>query len=125
MSYLRFQSSWRDRTYRHRLGVFYAAGTLVDSSDLSAPLRQPLADAIKWFNENLIVPTPTTIPERALFWLRVDAREVVSRIWDLVWILKDEGIGVDLLRTSTPGHIVYADAHQVAAIRDRRVGYRC
>ncbi len=124
MSFVRFQTSWRDSTSRRRVGVFYAAGYLEDSPVLSDPLRQPLRDAIDWFNENLVAPTSSTISQRAVFWFRVDAHQVISRIWNIVWVLKEEGIGVDLLRTTNPGQIVYADAHQIAAIRDRRMGYR-
>lgn len=100
------------------------AGKLQASGPLHQTLNDWLEDSLTWFDENLPVPSWRLIPERAQFWYRADAQKFVSRMWDLVWLLREGGLRVDVLKTSTPGRIVYGDEHQIAAIPDRRVGFR-
>jgi hypothetical protein len=119
MSFLRFQTPLRCANSGLRAGVFTAAGQLEDAANLSESTQNWLANALRWFNQNLRAPTDREVSWRAMFWLRADATEFVSRMWDLVWILRDEGVSVEMLRTLQPGEIVYSDAHQIAAIPER------
>jgi hypothetical protein len=41
-------------------------------------------------------------------------------MWELVVILQDEGVYVDVRRTTRPGQVVYCDDQQIAAIPFRR-----
>ncbi len=79
-----------------------------------------------WFNAKLPCPpfernladgwwTP-----QAVAWYQSHAQEMISRMWDLVAIMREHGIVVQILRTETPGRIVYRDAYQVVAETPRR-----
>jgi hypothetical protein len=41
-------------------------------------------------------------------------------MWDLVSALKDHGVSVRVLRTASPGMIVYRDEYQVVAQTPKR-----
>ena len=82
--------------------------------------RDLLRDRLNWFNRNLPVPDLDSSDWRCLFWFRCDAKEAIGRIWELAWLLADEGVFVRKLRTDSPGMIVYRDRHQVAAVPRRR-----
>lgn len=102
-------------------GIFVGAITLRDSGVLFSYQSQLLDTIFDWFNEHLPCPpfkeklgsgewTP-----HAVSWFRPEAREPVSRIWDMVAILRDHGTPVRLVRSTWPGSIVYADEFQVVA----------
>jgi hypothetical protein len=45
------------------------------------------------------------------------------KLWELVAVLRDQAVPVEMITTSDPGTICYADRYQVAAI-PRRAGRR-
>jgi hypothetical protein len=49
-------------------------------------------------------------------WICASAHDWLTRLRELVVILEEAGIAVDELRTTRPGYILYADAHQVVAL---------
>lgn len=51
----------------------------------------------------------------AVCWFRDDAREFVSRIWDLVALIEYHDVPVRLVKTERPGRIVYRDEYQIVA----------
>jgi hypothetical protein len=81
--------------------------------------RNWLRGTLEWFNENLTRPGLPDREGRSIFWFRDDAQAVVSRAWELIAILRDEGMGVCMRRTREPGQIVYEDDLQIAAIPNR------
>jgi hypothetical protein len=119
-AYIRFESSRRCAHFKRPLGVFRAAGTVEEQSDLPGPTLELLRDSLRWFNCNLKVPRQSSVSRRGVFWFRSSAHDVVDRMWELVAILRDEGVHVDLRHTNRPGQIVYEDDQQVAAIPGRR-----
>ena len=119
-SYIRFETQRRCAHFRRRLGVFRTAGELRETTDIPEVTADWLHDALTWFNRNLTVPTYACVDRRGVFWFRSEASDVISRMWELVAILHDEGVGVDIRRTDRPGQIVYRDEQQVAAIPSRR-----
>jgi hypothetical protein len=46
-------------------------------------------------------------------WFKDDAGDAISRMWDLVAILRESGVPVRLLRSTNPGRIAYEDDFQV------------
>jgi hypothetical protein len=119
-AYIRFETSCRCAHSGRRLGVFRSAGRLEHREDLSDWTADQLEESLAWFNQNLIVPRRRLVERRGVFWFRSDAHQIVGRMWDLVAILRNEGVFMEVRRTSTPGMIVYEDEQQVAAIPHRR-----
>ena len=115
-TYIRFQTQLRCRDTGRPAGIFYAAGQVRDSGQLSASAQESLQRILKWFNHNLRAPALNNRNWRCLFWFRGESQEGISRLWELVYLLEDEGVNVKKVRTTQPGMIVYRDEHQVAAI---------
>ena len=51
----------------------------------------------------------------AVCWFRPRAKEPLSRLWDIVAILREHGVPVRLITAARPGTIVYEDEDQVVA----------
>ncbi len=117
-TYIRFQTPLRCGATGRPLGIFQAAGRVEDWPDLPAATHDWLRETLQWFNHNLTFPRLDGA-WRPIFWFRDDAQAVVSRVWELIAILRDEGVGVCMRRTREPGQIVYEDDFQIAAIPNR------
>lgn len=117
--YIRFQSALRCESTARPLGIFAAAGRLEDSPHMDANARPWLRDALAWFNHNLKVPALEGRRWRSIFWFRSEAQQFVARVWDVVAVLREEGLPIQMQRTSNPGQIVYSDEFQIAAIPPR------
>ena len=96
-----------------------AAGRLEDSECLAQWMRELLREHLTWFNENLALPSLSDHGWRCVFWFRSDATQLIGRMWDLVAILKEEGVSVKKLWTTHPGMIVYQDQFQIGAVPRR------
>ena len=79
-----------------------------------------LQEALDWFNDNLSAPRITWRYGRPIFWFRDDAEECLDKIWNTVAIFNEEGLYIEHRTTLRPGHIVYRDEHQIAAIPGKR-----
>jgi hypothetical protein len=77
-------------------------------------MLRPLFD---WFGDNLRAPD---VNGRAIFWFKSDASACISRIWQMVHVLKSNDHLVWMMRNERPGRIVYEDAFQVAAVPFRK-----
>jgi hypothetical protein len=86
-----------------------------ERADFSDWTQELLSDSLNWFNEHLPVPAADELDQRAIFWFHRPS-QVVREMWQLVAILRDEGVPVALRRTSIPGRIIYRDDFQIAAI---------
>jgi hypothetical protein len=116
--YLRFTVSERDSDSGAPKGLFMAAYDLLDDAELEDYERIQLRELLDWFGENLR-PPPCLKEGRypaAVCWFDPEATEHVRRMWRLVWVLRGRGRLVKLHKTSHPGHFVYVDNSQVAAI---------
>jgi hypothetical protein len=119
-TYIRFQTQLRCRNTGRPAGIFVAAGRVQDRKTLPAETRERIRDVLVWFNYNLAVPALDDSDWRCQFWFRSNSQAMISRIWELVYLLQDEGIFLAKVRTSQPGMIVYRDEHQVAAVPPRK-----
>ncbi len=111
--YFRLVVGSKSSLSHHRLGVFSAAGHLLDQ-ELASYEADGLEEALDWFNENL--PMPWCRDERVIFWFRSSARECGRRVWRLANALRCQGLWVDILTTRAPGYVEYEDEWQVAAV---------
>jgi hypothetical protein len=114
-TYIRFQTQLRCRNTGHPADIFVAAGRIEDRTTLPDETRDRLREVLTWFNRNLTVPALDDCDWRCLFWFRSNSQSVISRLWELAYLLEDEGVFVTKVRTRQPGMIVYRDEHQVAA----------
>lgn len=106
-----------------RAGFFVAAYGLLEDPELDPYSRQYLEDLIGWFRENLAVPERFSASKhdrdktftRGLSWFRPQAQEMIDKSWELASFLEMMEIPIELLKTDRPGHIIYADDHQIVA----------
>jgi len=86
--FMRFVTTRIDKDSRKPQGVFVAAYTLLDSGDLNSEEWKQLREILIWFNKHLPHPPDDFSTGRAIFWLKSSAKESISRIWDLVHVLR-------------------------------------
>jgi hypothetical protein len=100
--------------------LFRASTTLQECYGLPDYADEWLQESQRWFNMNLPVPRLRARQGRPVFWFRTEANDCLVQIWNLVAIFNAEGLYVEQLTTLRPGHIVYRDDHQIAAIPGKR-----
>jgi hypothetical protein len=106
-------------------GIFQAAYDIISTGAIRAEERTELEDMLRWFEANLATPdrlVRTTSKgyyrrdTAALSWFKDDAQACIRNVWSLVRLLEQNGVAVELIRTSNPGYVTYEDDNQVAAI---------
>ena len=118
--YHRFQTGLRALGTSSLLGVFSAVGDLEEADVLDVWSERRLQKTCEWFDIHLPVPVLKTEHRRALFWFRESCTDMIQRLWEVAYVLRDHGIYVELIHTSDPGHFCYADRYQIAAVPRRR-----
>ncbi len=102
-------------------GAITMASLLRDEGQLQPYEVEAVDEAFAWFNEHLPCPpfganlksgvwTPN-----AVAWFKDSATEPIRQMWDIVALLRDQGIPVQFVQTETPGCIVYSDRYQIVA----------
>jgi hypothetical protein len=80
-----------------------------------------LEKLFKYFNNSLLIPTRMSRSSKphafknAISWFKADSL-MVGRARTMANILEQNGITVELLRTTRPGYVVYEDEDQVVAV---------
>lgn len=128
--YLRFVKGADSQDGRWLTGVITAARILRDEGRLE-PYQNDLVEATyEWLNEHIPCP-PFQCNLRsgkwsrdAVAWFLPTATQAIGRMWDLVAVLKDHDVPIRVLRTTTPGMIVYRDEYQVVAETPKRATRR-
>jgi hypothetical protein len=110
----------RDSGVPARLGVFHAGAKLLDSGRLDPWLTERTEEIFEWFNKHLTAPRLDAGLARAVFWFRGEHLEMIQRLWELAILVEESGAVVELIHTTKPGWVRYADEFQVAAIPTRR-----
>lgn len=118
--FVRFQTELRSPHTGCRLGLFYASTTLLERYEVPEYAGDLLRESLDWFNYHLTVPRLPSRKGRPIFWFRSEARKCLEQIWNMVAIFNEEGLYVEQRTTLRPGHIVYRDEHQIAAIPGKR-----
>ena len=120
--FLGFTITHIDQDSRRPKGVFSAAYSLLDSGDLDPVDWKALRELLDWFKENLPSPPDSFYASRAIFWFKSSARESISSIWEVVFLLKAHGYHIEVLKCPRLGNISYEDGFQVAAYPSDRDG---
>jgi hypothetical protein len=113
--YLRFAITEIDEDSRRPKGVFIAAHSLLNSGDLDKNEWQQVRELLDWFNQNLPAPPKKFYASRAVFWFKSTAHESISRVWQLVHLLRFHGYHVTVYKCRRLANVSYADEFQVAA----------
>ncbi len=120
--FIRFVMGLEREHHRDLTGVITEARLLRDDGRLDHAELEWLAEAYAWLNENLPVPPfYRGWPSSAASWFKDGARDSIRRVWGIVSILRVNGLPVRVLRSRSPGKILYEDEHQVVADEWRRI----
>jgi hypothetical protein len=114
--FVRFINHECDRRSQQKQGVFQVAYDLLRSDLITPEQWCRLNAAVRWFEGHLTIPDRARLNDRAIFWFRADAQNVIRRVWELSRLLRRCEMEVEMIRTVRPGYIIYHDCFQVAAI---------
>jgi hypothetical protein len=115
--FLRFVTGDVHAVSRQPRGVFQSAYDLADSSDVDGWYRDALWDELSWFEVHLpIPPRERFVKGRGISWFHSGAQRSISRLWSVIAILREHGVGVRQIRTRHPGRVVYEDRLQIVAV---------
>lgn len=121
--FLRFVTSYRDPDSHRAQGPFVAAYALRDRGELDEHERAWFQEVVGWFDRHLKGPRGGVWRVRSqaerdlvIFWFKAGAHEHVQRMRDVCTMLGHHGVPTRLIRSASPGRIVYEDEHQVGAI---------
>jgi hypothetical protein len=113
--YLRFVTTRVDEDSHKPQGVFVASYDLLDSGDLTRDEWKRVREILDWFNQNLPHPPENFTTGRAIFWFKSSAAESISRVWELIHLLRQHGHYIEVHKCRRLGNILYEDKLQVAA----------
>jgi hypothetical protein len=113
--YLRFVTTRIDIGSHEPQGVFAASYALLDSGELTTDEWKHIRGMLIWFNVNLPSPPKKFGSRRAIFWFKSRAKDNISRVWDLVHLLREHGHYVEVHKCRRLGNIVWEDEFQAAA----------
>ena len=118
--FVRFVAAEVDEDSRVSMGLFCAAGKMLDDVDLREYEYEALMECIRWFERYLrnpyrYRPQPRGLAYQSICWFRSTAREHVHRAWEMVSILEERDIFMRMIKTEVPGYILYEDNEQVLA----------
>lgn len=120
--FIRFVVSNRHPNSGQQQGIFSALYQLEREGHLLPYELEWFKTIEEWFDQHLRRPdkfarsSKPDAPSRAITWLKIAARDHVSRMRELVSLLEHRDVHVEELRTDKPGYVVYEDDHQVAAV---------
>jgi hypothetical protein len=105
-------------------GVFDLAYEIRRQGEISEHERAELGDLLRWFVDNLSVPTRFNRTKskghyrrttKGISWFTSSARLHATKMHRMAAILRNQGHQVTMIKTSNPGYVVYEDDHQVIA----------
>src|SRR4051794_24019542 len=120
--FVRFAVTDLAESSQQQRGVFTALYRLEREGQLAVDEKVWFGEVEAWFNQHLKPPDRFQLssrpgaPRTAITWLKASAVEHVSRMRELVALLRHKDVQVDEFMTDRPGYVVYEDDHQVAAV---------
>ena len=121
--FIRFVVGADDENHRSLNGIISETRHLRDDNRLYPYEEQWLDEIYDWFNTHL--PTPPFSSAKysrdAVAWFKTESESFITRMWDLVAILKNHDVPVRLLRSPNPGKVVYEDDYQVLVVEWRQI----
>ncbi len=122
--FLRFVTTEMHRDSHQELGIFQAAYRLRKKGSLSEAEDLLLKEISDWFNINLDKPKRFTSAkppynrkrQNGISWFKDSAGEHISKMREMVALLKHHFIPVQMIKTARPGYVIYEDAFQIVAV---------
>jgi hypothetical protein len=113
--FIRFVVGRDDEHHRSLRGVITEAELLRDDALLECYQVSLLDATYDWLNKHLPCPPfrKGVFPPSAVCWFKDNAGEPIKKVWEIVALLKEQGVPVRLLKTRKPGRILYEDEYQV------------
>jgi hypothetical protein len=115
--YLRFVVGSDSEDHRLLTGVITESRFLRDNGLLQDYETEWLEQQFNWFNTNIPVPPykQNEWPTNCAAWFKNNesAAEALTRIWEFVNLLRENGKQVRVLRSKMPGYIWYEDDFQI------------
>jgi hypothetical protein len=113
--FVRFVVGEENEDHRQLTGVITEARLLRDKGELEPYQGEWLEEAYEWLNENLPCPpfSSSDWPKGVVAWFKDKAGEPISKVWEIVTLLREHNAPVRVLRSKNPGKIFYEDEYQV------------
>lgn len=113
--FVRFVVGADGQHHKELTGIFTEARFLRERGELTEEEDARLEELYDWFAEQVPVPPFSTgrFPRDAVAWFKDDAGEPLTKMWDIVALLREHGVEIRLLRSANPGRVVYEDRVQV------------
>jgi hypothetical protein len=112
--FVRFSVTQVDEDSRKPRGVFSAAYALLDHGDFGSNEREQL--------RAILDPPDDFYASRAIFWFKSNAHKNISRVWELVYLLRAHDHHIDVYKCRRLSNISYEDEFQVAAFPSDKDG---
>ena len=120
--FIRFVTMHVDKDSRRPRGVLVASYALLDSGELNKDEWKRLREILDWFNANLPHPPKGFVAGRAIFWFKSTSNDSISKIWEVVQVLRDHSYHVEIHKCRQLANVLYEDKFQVAAYPSKRDG---
>ena len=119
--FIRFITDRFDDDTRKPRGVFAVAYNHLEDDSLAGFEQKEIRKTLDWFKTNLPITdrfVRSRKPHRedkGICWFKSSAKECMTHIRYLVYLVADHEIVVRELRTEQPGYVIYEDDSQVVA----------
>jgi hypothetical protein len=115
--YTRFVARLMDGDNYSGQGIFMAAIQALEWKEISGADAEKLHEILQWFGTSLQRPASQGRDgmRHGVCWFKTDAQRHISKIWEIVQVLKRNGIPVKKITTVKPGYIIYEDEWQIVA----------
>jgi hypothetical protein len=111
--FIRFVVGGDGDHHRSLTGIITEARIRRENGDLDEHQSARLEDAYGWLNEHLPVPPFKQLPSDAVAWFRDEAAQCIQEMWKIVYLLRECGVPVRMLRSANPGKVLYEDDYQI------------
>lgn len=113
--YIRFVVGRDDEDHRWLTGVITEARMLRERGELQLYEIERLEETFCWLNENFPCPPfeANLQLRKGACWFKPSAKDAISKIWEVINLLKEHDVPVRMLRSNMPGRCLYEDEFQI------------
>lgn len=121
--FIRFVVGEDDEHHKSLTGIVTEARLLRDRGLLNENEAKHLEEIYEELNERLPVRpfTNSRWPKDAVAWFKDTAGQPLRYMWDIVALLREHGLPVRMLKSKSPGKVLYEDDYQVVVLEWTRV----
>lgn len=118
MMFIRFVAGHAGDDHRALTGIFAEARILRDDGAFVPHELAQLEETFDWFNRELPCPpfASERWPREAASWFKDGAQTAIARMWTIVHLLDEHDVPTRVLRSKSPGKVLYEDDWQVVVL---------